>query len=135
MLASCKKNADTVAAPAGNDIQAAAGILNGETLSGNIVTGQGGDNNLVIVFNRGHKYVLIQKIPGIPCETEGEIKSAEMVTSKYGVMIKDDMANKVWLFANNDKESQQKFESVKKQLSGSYVTATVFGTTIINQDL
>ncbi len=131
---SCGKNAATTAqAKQGSiDMGRVAVMVDGQAVEGCIATNTDDENNLAIVFNKGNKYVLIQKIPGLPIENADEIKSATLITSKYGVIIKDETTNKVWLFANNDEESLQKFESVKQQLGGSYVSITVFGTTVIN---
>lgn len=128
---SCKKNAAEVAATGNNDMARVANMVGSATEEGSMLAATDDENNVTMVFNQGSKYVLLQKIPGTPYEKADEIKSAVLITSKYGVIVKDVAANKVWLFANNDEESLQKFEAVKQQLHGSYVSTTVFGVTIV----
>jgi hypothetical protein len=128
----CKKNAEAVAiAPPVNDIENMAGIVHGETLTGSIVANDD-ENTTTLVFNSGTKYVLIEKIPGMPTEDIHAIQSAMLITSKYGVIVKDVTNNKVFLLANNDEESLQKFETIKQQLHCSVVSTTIFGTTFID---
>jgi len=135
---SCQKNAvnnpaiaSTAAAPLDN-IGAIANMVNGETLEGGMVAATGEDNSLTLVFNQGNKYIIIEKIPGMPFENPDEIKQAVVITSKYGIIVKNTKDNKAWLMINNDEESLQKFEAVKQQMHCSLVTTTVFGTTIVN---
>jgi hypothetical protein len=135
---SCQKNAESTtaanantAAPADN-MSAIANMVNGETLEGSMIAATDEDNNLSLVFNKGSKFIIVQKIPGMPFENPDEIKQAVVITSKYGIIIKNTKDNKAWLMINNDDESLQKFEAVKLQLHCSLVTTTIFGTTIVN---
>ena len=135
---SCQKNADgttaattATAAPADN-MSTIATMVNGETLEGSMLAATGEDKNLTLVFNQGSKFIIIEKIPGMPFENPDEIKQAVVITSKYGIIVKNTKDNKAWLMINNDDESQQKFEAVKQQLHCSLVTTTIFGTTIVN---
>lgn len=129
---SCKKNvtqsAETVAAK--DDMQQFATMLDGEPEQGSIVT-TADDKGITMVFNKGNKYILIEKIPGMPGEKLDEIKTAVLITSKYGVVVKDVEANKAWLLANNDEESLQKFEAIKQQLKCSYISTTIYGITVV----
>ena len=129
---SCKKNADAIA-PSNDNMDNIAKIIDGNALEGSIAKNSD-ENGMAIVFNRGSKYVLIEKIPGMPSGDVSSIQSAVLITSKYGVIVKDITNNKVWLLANNDEESLQKFELIKQQLHSSYVSITIFGTTIINAE-
>ncbi len=130
---SCKKESAATGAPAQpvNNIDNITKLLNGSALTGSIVT-DSDENNMVLTFNSGTKYVIIEKIPGMPVENVNAIRSAVLITSKYGVIVKDTDNNKVWLLANNDEESLQKFEAIKQQLHCSFVCTTVFGVTIVN---
>lgn len=134
---SCQKNevsnpaTEAMATPAGN-IKTIAAMVNGETLEGSMVAATGEDKNLTLVFNRGSKFIIVEKMPGMSFENPGEIKNAVVITSKYGIIIKNTSDNKAWLMINNDDESQQKLEAVKQQLHCSLVTTTIFGTTIVN---
>ena len=134
MFFACKKNADAVAAANGaGDINSIAAVIEGTAETGSIVTND--DNNTTtIVFNNGSKYVLIDKIPGMPTEDIHSIQKAVLVTSKHGIVLKDVTNNKIFLLANNDEESLQKFETVKQGLHCDVVSTTIFGTTIVNAE-
>lgn len=135
---SCQKNAagTTVAGinatAQADNMGAIARMVNGEALEGSMIAVTDEGNNLSLVFNRGSKFIIVEKIPGMPFENPDEIKQAVVITSKYGIIIKSTKDNKAWLMINNDDESLQKFEAVKQQLHCSLVTTTIFGTTIVN---
>ncbi|HWB24735.1 MAG TPA: hypothetical protein VG738_04605 [Chitinophagaceae bacterium] len=134
VLFACSKNAGVATVGKTTGINDIAKTVDGDMLQGSIAMATD-ENYLDIVFNSGSRYILLQKIPGMLYENTDEIKKATLVTSKYGVILKDDETGKIWLFANNDDESLQKFESLKQQLHTSYVSATVFGSTIVKQEL
>ena len=129
---SCKKNVtqstETVAAK--DDMQQVATMLDGEPQQGSIATAAD-DKGITMVFNKGSRYILIEKIPGMPGQNVDAIESAVLITSKYGVFIKDVTENKAWLLINNDEESMQKFEAIKQQLNCSYVSTTIYGVTVV----
>lgn len=137
ILFSCQKNevsnpATEATTALADNMKAIATMVNGETLEGSMLAATGEDKNLTLVFNQGSKFIIVEKIPGVPIENPDEIKNAVVITSKYGIIVKNTSDNKAWLMINNDDESQQKFEAVKQQLHCSLVTTTIFGTTIVN---
>ena len=131
---SCKKNETGITTPvssvATDDMGSIAKMMDGDALTGNIA-GTADDNSISLVFNKGSRYILIEKIPGMPGVDVNAVDRAVLITSKYGVIVKDVTANKVWLLANNDDESQQKFEAIKKQLHCSFISTTVYGFTVV----
>lgn len=137
ILLSCQKNevsnpATEATAALADNIKTIAAMVNGEALEGSMLAATGEDKNLTLVFSQGSKFIIVEKIPGMPFENPDEIKNAVVITSKYGIIVKNISDNKAWLMINNDDESQQKFEAVKQQLHCSLVTTTIFGTTIVN---
>ena len=74
---------------------------------------------------------MLQAVPGIALQGIPDIQNATIITSQYGVIVKSGAEGKVWLFANNDAASLQKFEAIKQQLQSSYVSETVYGVTIV----
>ena len=125
---SCKKEA------AGhnfkNDLSEVKGSLEGKKLIGSI-TAVTEDNESALIFNNGNELVIIG-IPKSESLDAGTIKFAELIVSKYGVIIKDVSKNEVWLLANNDEESKRKFESVRAFFPDAKHNATIFDLIEIN---
>ena len=125
---SCKKEAGSHAAT--NDLAAAARNLEGTQLTGSItVVKEEGESALL--FNNANKLVVV----GLPeCNSlpAGTIEPAELIVSKYGVVAKDVVKNKVWLLANRDEPSKRKFESIRAPFPNANYLATVFNIIEIN---
>jgi len=132
IFAACQKNTAVVdSMPQSEDLNSIAASINGTALEGDIVTNSD-DSTTIILFNNGAKYVLIEKIPGMPTEDMHTIQKAVLITSTHGIVVKDVTNNKIFLLANNDEESLQKFEAIKQRLHCDVVSTTIFGTTIVN---
>lgn len=129
LLFACKKDAGETKTP-GESMDEIALILDGKTLSGSVESISAG-NELALNYDNGRQFILIAKMPGVLDVDANSSQSAELITSKYGVVIKDLNTKKIWLFANNDEESILKFEEIKSRLTGSYQSTVVFGTTIV----
>ena len=84
---SCKKESAATATPADNT-ENITKMLQGNALTGSIVT-DSDESNTVLTFNRGSKYIIIEKIPGMPVENVDAIRNAVLITSKYGIIVKD----------------------------------------------
>jgi len=106
---SCKKEATDHYSK--NDLNKATTKLNGTKFIGNITTVTEGDE-AALVFSSANKLVIVGLAESGILHT-GEIKLAELIVSKYGVVVKDVSKNEVWLLANNDEESKRKFEHVR----------------------
>ena len=132
LLFSCKKSSvETVSVK--NDMVEAAKVLDGAVLSGNVTT-ESNENEIALNYNNGNKFILIEKIQGTEPISINSIQSAEVITSKYGVILKDLSNNKIFLLANNDSESLKMFEEVKYLFGKNLQSATVFGVTIVNAE-
>ena len=132
---SCKKEAATipVSATGGNDIYQIAELIQGKVFAGSI-SANANDSMLNINYNNGSQFVMVQQLPGLLQVDVPNLPSAEMVTSVYGVIIKDDATGKMVLLANNDPESKQKFDAVKAALKGSYTSTITFGVTVVHAE-
>ena len=62
------------------------------------------------------------------------IQSAEIINSKYGLILKDAGNNSVFLLSNNDPESMKMFERVKPFFGNIIQSATVFGVAVVNAE-
>lgn len=132
LLFSCKKGSvETVSVK--NDMVEAAKVLDGTVLSGNVTT-ESNENEIALNYNNGNKFILIEKIQGTEPISINSIQSAEVITSKYGVILKDLSNNKIFLLTNNDSESLKMFEEVKSLFGKNLQSATVFGVTIVNAE-
>ncbi len=132
LLFSCKKGSvETV--PVKNDMVEAAKVLDGTVLSGNVTT-ESNENEIALNYNNGNKFILIGKIQGTEPISINSIQSAEVITSKYGVILKDLSNNKIFLLTNNDSESLKMFEEVKSLFGKNLQSVTVFGVTIVNAE-
>lgn len=132
LLFSCKKGSvGTVSVK--SDMVEAAKVLNGTVLSGN-VTVESNESEIALNYNNGNKVILIEKIQGTESISINSIKSAKVITSKYGVILKDLSNNKIFLLTNNDSESLKMFEDVKPLFGKDLQSTTVFGVTIVNAE-
>ncbi len=132
LLFSCKKGlVETVSVK--NDMVEAAKVLDSKVLSGN-VTIESNESELALNYNNGNKYILIEKIHGTKPIGINGIHSAEVITSKCGIILKDLSNNKILLLTNNDSESIKIFEKVKLLFDKNLETATVFGVTVVNAE-
>jgi hypothetical protein len=130
-LFSCKKD-NTGGMISQNKFDEVTKILDGIKLSGSI-TSSISENEAVLNYNNGSKYILIDEIPGSKININLS-ESSELITSKYGVIINDKSNGKILLLPNNDEESIQKFETVKLLLNNNYESSAIFGTVIINSE-
>ena len=132
LFCSCKKGSvETV--NLNNDMVEAAKLLDGPVLSGNVTT-ESNETEMVINYNDGNKFILVQKLPSNEQFNINSIKSAEVITSKFGIILKDLINNKIFLLANNDSESLKIFETIKPIFGKNARNTSVFGVTIVNAE-
>ena len=132
LLSSCKKGAvETVSVK--SDMVEAAKVLEGTVLSGN-VKAESNESEIALNYNNGNKFILIDKIQGTEPISINSIQSDQVITSKYGVILKDLSNNKILMLTNNDSESLKMFEEVKSLFSKNLQSTTVFGVTIVNAE-
>ena len=132
LLFSCKKGT-VESVTVKDDMVEAAKVLDGMILSGNVTT-ESNESEIALNCNNGNKFILIEKIQGAEPISINSIQSAEVITSKYGVILKDLSNNKIFLLTNNDAESLKMFEEVKSLFGKNLQCATVFGVTIVNAE-
>jgi len=135
LFLSCKKEASAtpVAATSNDNMYNIAEIIQGKVFAGTI-SSNNDDSTLNINYNNGSQFVMVQNLPGQLKVNMPTLPSAELITSVYGVIIKDDATGKMVLLANNDAESIQKFEAVKAALKGRYTSTTTYGITVVHAE-
>lgn len=131
-LFSCKKSS-VENATVKNDMITAAKMIDGAVLSGTI-TSESDESEVTLNYNNGNKFILITKIADAESINIDNMQSAEVITSKYGVIIKDVSTDKVFLLANNDLESKKIFDAVQSLFDKNFQSATIFGITIVNSE-
>ena len=128
-LNSCQKSAADEPA-ATNDLVNAAQMLQGQSSTGEISV-QSDANAITINYNNGKRLLLIAKIPGVPIAEIMGVKTATIVTSKSGIVIRDLDAGKTYFLVNNDPQSENSCKAVQSRFTTAFQTAEIFGTTII----
>jgi len=116
-------------------MEQAAQLLHGEKKSGSL-TGAENAGSLALNYNNGSQYILVDKLPGPDNIEAFSMMSSELITSQYGIVIKDLSNNRLLLLANNDDESIRRMQQARTLLMGEAagftVFGTIFGTTIVN---
>jgi hypothetical protein len=108
-----------------------ARLLGSRTISGSIAAGRS-DGELALNYNHGSKIILIDELAGADHLYVKSMQSADLIISKYGVVILDPSNNTLILMENNDPESIGKFSQVKSLLPAYDDCTRIFGTTVIN---
>ena len=132
LVSSCKKDPDKNAVIQSDMIEAAK-KTGSKVLSGNVAI-ESDDNGIALNHNNESKLILIEKIPGAETVDITQIHSAEIITSEYGVIIKNLDDKNVFFLINNDSESLQMFQSIKSLFANHYQSSTVFGITVVNAE-
>jgi hypothetical protein len=130
-LCSCKKQIGTVAAD--QDLKNAAKAIQGNMLTGSILV-TSTDKEVVLSFNNGKKFLLIQKLAKEDIQEMNDIPLAAVIISAYGIIIKDINTNKLFILPNNDPESMKRCEAAKSLLRTHIRSVPIFGTTLINAE-
>jgi hypothetical protein len=102
-------------------------MLEGEIISCNIANEQDTDG-LAIICGEGKEIIVLEKIPSKIIEASGSIQNAELIYSKFGVLVRDTDTKKTWLYPNNDAKSRQRFESVRPYLPENFSLSEIAGT-------
>ncbi len=131
-LLSCKKGfVETTSVK--NDMAEAAKVLNGKVLSGS-VRSETNENEIALNYNNGNKYIFMEKIQDTEPISINSTYLAELITSKYGVVLKDLSNNKIFLLTNNDSKSIKMFEANKSIFARDFQNVVVFGITVVNAE-
>ena len=131
LIFSCKKS--SVDSTVKDDMAEAARTWGGEMFSGTITT-QGDEEGVVLDYNNGNKIICIENIKGTEPIRIADIRSAEIITSDYGVILKDVNNNKVFILTTNDPKSAKIAERVKSIFPGNPEAKAIFGVTIIHTE-
>ena len=131
LIFSCKKS--SVDPTVKNDMSEAARAMDGKMFSGTITT-QGDEEGIVLNYNNDNKIICIENIKGTEPIHIADIRSAEIITSDYGVILKDVNNNKVFILTTNDPKSAERAERVKSIFSGNFEAKEIFGVIIINTE-
>lgn len=135
-ITSCQKTSgkelSAKESPAKDEMQLAADMLEGQLTWGKLEN-EASDNNLVYLdFNYGSKAIFVQ----LPPENQGmeipSLENAGIITSQHGVIIKNPLTNKVFLFPQNDTESMRIFESLVPVFKEKASITPIAGTTLLN---
>ncbi|PVD52781.1 hypothetical protein DC498_07580 [Terrimonas sp.] len=132
LISSCKKEAAKNAVIQ-NDMIEAAQKTGSKILSGNVAI-ESDDSGIVLNYNNGSKLIFIEKIRGTKTVDINRIHSAEIITSDYGVIIKNLDDKNVFFLINNDSESLKMFQSISSFFANRYQSSTVFGITVVNAE-
>ncbi|HEY4205906.1 MAG TPA: hypothetical protein VGM31_03795 [Puia sp.] len=132
-LFSCGKRTMTTSPDTG--MEKVARLLQGEKRSGSL-TGAESANSLALNYNNGSQYILVDKLPGLDNIGAFSFTSTELITSEYGIVIKDLCNDRLLFLANNDEESLRRMKEARamlnEEINGSAVFGTIFGTTLVN---
>jgi hypothetical protein len=131
IFSACQKNKNE-AIIVRNDMQQAADLLKGKIDCGRLENAATEDNFTYLEFDEGSKAIIVQLMPGDKNIEIPSLKSSCIITSNYGVVIKDPATNTVLLLPRDDQESQRKFAAVELLFNQQKLTATTGGTTLIN---
>lgn len=135
-ITSCQKTSgkelSPIGSPAKDEMQLAADMLEGQLNWGKLEN-EGSDNDVIYLdFNYGNKAIFVQLAP----ENQGikmpSLDNAGIITSQHGIIIKDPLTNKVFLFPQNDTESMRIFESIAPGFKEKASTTPIAGTTLVN---
>lgn len=129
---SCKKDARPVKS-AGYDTNEIARILKGNRMNGSLSINSD-QTDWEMDLDSGSRYIFIQKLPGNENVNIRSMPAAEVVTSVYGVVIKDTERNKTLFFINKDEESIKKFEAIQSILPATTQRVRIFGITVVNAE-
>lgn len=130
---SCGKRTET--ATPHTRMDQAAQLLQGEKKSGTLM-GVEDEGSLTLNYNNGSQYILVDMLPGLEDIEAFSMMSAELITSEYGIVIRDLGNDKLVFLANNDDESIRRMQRVRTLLNEEAtcptVFGTIFGTTLVN---
>jgi hypothetical protein len=60
------------------------------------------------------------------------MQSVSIITSKYGIILKNLRNGNVFFLVNNDPGSTNKFSTVQSYFTAGFESSKIFGTTIVN---
>ncbi len=115
-----------------NDMQQAADLLQGKIACGKLENTAIEDNYAFLEFSEGSKAIIVQLMPGDKSVEIPSLTNSCIITSNYGVVIKDPTTNSVLLLPRDDDESQRKFAALELLFNQRKLTATLGGVTLLN---
>jgi hypothetical protein len=130
LIFSCKK-LSTEMPPRPTDMNAVAKILDGEVYMGAIEVLQE-DDGIVFGSNNWKTMIVLEKLNPDVLPTCGDIKNAEVIYSKAGIVVHNTATNETWSYVNNDRKSMKKFEGIKSYFANSPNPSLISGHIRIN---
>jgi hypothetical protein len=129
ILTSCKKDppGETFA---NDEIPQSAKLVQGKVLRGKI-TAESNESEIVISYNDGSSYIIIEKLAGYKYPQIDNIASAELVLSDHGLILKNTNENTVYVLTNNDPESIEAFTAAGSVFKGDVQRSLIYGTTVV----
>ena len=131
VLSACQKNKQD-AFISKNDMQQAADLLQGKIACGKLENTAVEENYAYLEFSEGSKAIIVQLMPGDKSVEIPSLTNSCIITSNYGVVIKDPATNSVLLLPRDDNESQRKFAALELLFNQQKLTATLGGVTLLN---
>lgn len=114
------------------DLNAVANVLQGEVYTGPLEAYQEEDG-IVFGFDNWKTIFVLEKLNFDPLPICGiNIEHAKIIYSESGILVHNEATKETWTYANNDNESQQKFEKAKKYLANDPGVALISGHTKIH---
>ncbi|MCG2614956.1 hypothetical protein LZZ85_11715 [Terrimonas sp. NA20] len=132
VLSACQKNKEAASIIVKTDMQKAADLLQGKINCGKLDHVASEDNVAYLSFSEGSKAIIVQLMPGDKNVSIPSLANSCIITSHYGVVIKDPATNSVLLLPRDDRESQRRFAEIELLFNQQKLTATIGGTTLIN---
>jgi hypothetical protein len=135
-ITSCQKNSgkelSSNGSPVKDEMQLATGILEGQLNWGKLEN-KGSEENIVYLdFNNGNKHIFVQLSPENKSIEIPSLENASIITSHHGIIIKNPLTNKVFLFPKNDTESMRIFESIASVFKEKAGITPIAGTILLN---
>ncbi|SIO00656.1 hypothetical protein SAMN04488055_2497 [Chitinophaga niabensis] len=127
-LFSCNKDNDANPNAGNENLAAAAKAVTGNLVQGN-VKAISGPEGLILHIN--DLDILVEKALGNTLYALPDMPSAAVITSEYGLILKDLARGNVYFLVNNDEESISKFNSVASLFPSIVNINKIFGTTIV----
>ena len=131
VIFSCKKN-NLDMPPKQTDLNAVTNVLHGEVYTGPVEAYQE-DDGIVFGLNNWKTIFILEKLNPDPlpiCAVN--IERAKIIYSESGIIVHNEATKETWTYANNDGQSQEKFEKIKKYFANDPGQSLIFGHTKIS---
>ncbi|MRG45712.1 hypothetical protein GFS24_11335 [Chitinophaga sp. SYP-B3965] len=125
LLFACNKNNET---PGNDNMTAAAKAVTGKLVQGEVKSISDAEGLLLHINDLD---IIVSQMPGSSLSALPGISSAAVITSAYGLILKDLVRGNVYFLVNNDEESIRRFNAITLLFPSTVRNDVIFGTTII----